>query len=286
MPMLAIVVLTSALLMTAAIGATTESTQSIDDRIRFVGKLISDSSASRKVDASENDNAKRLRDEALQYYELAIEAQAAGDLPGASDSLGSAVRSMYAAVGAARKGEKGVNDRGGKYDERIAVIDALMSAHERITEEKGFSDDHEALREAIADDMSAAATFHVDGNAEQANEHVDIAYEKVRHAVEILRQGETLVRELSFADAEEEYVYELDRNDTHQMLISLLIEKQAARPDSKKQVEERVSTALKLRQEAEILAEDGRFDQAITILEQSTNELVKAIRGAGVYIPG
>ena len=30
----------------------------------------------------------------------------------------------------------------------------------------------------------------------------------------------------------------------------------------------------------------GRFEEAISALESSTNELVKVIRGAGVYIPG
>ena len=33
-------------------------------------------------------------------------------------------------------------------------------------------------------------------------------------------------------------------------------------------------------------ADAGNFDEAIGALELSTNELVKAIRGAGVYIPG
>ena len=34
------------------------------------------------------------------------------------------------------------------------------------------------------------------------------------------------------------------------------------------------------------MAREKRFEEAIEELERSTVELVKAIRGAGVYIPG
>ena len=39
-----------------------------------------------------------------------------------------------------------------------------------------------------------------------------------------MRSGDTLVRSLNFASKEEEYRYEIDRNDTHQMLIKVLVE--------------------------------------------------------------
>jgi hypothetical protein len=43
--------------------------------------------------------------------------------------------------------------------------------------------------------------------------------------------------------------------------------------------------AAKLRDQADDLAGKKDFEAAIKLLESSTRELVRAIRGAGVYIP-
>jgi hypothetical protein len=47
-----------------------------------------------------------------------------------------------------------------------------------------------------------------------------------------------------------------------------------------------IGDAENLRSEAEKEAAGGRFDEAIGLLEQSTKELIRAIRSAGIYIPG
>jgi hypothetical protein len=42
-------------------------------------------------------------------------------------------------------------------------------------------------------------------------------------SVEHSRTGETLTRELKFDTPRDEYAYELDRNDTHKMLVTMLL---------------------------------------------------------------
>ena len=51
-------------------------------------------------------------------------------------------------------------------------------------------------------------------------------------------------------------------------------------------VEGFVQQALALRREADDLGGQGQFEAAIGKLEASTKELIKAIRSAGLYIPG
>ena len=50
--------------------------------------------------------------------------------------------------------------------------------------------------------------------------------------------------------------------------------------------EKYIEKAGGLRTEAEEAAGGERFEEAIDLLEQSTKELIRAIRSAGVYIPG
>jgi len=272
--------------LTVAASADVESPESVDSRISFVDKLITESSAARQVEASDNDDAKRLHEEASTHFDAAIDARAAGEIEIASARLTDAIRSMYAAVDAAGDTPQKTDSDNRHYEQRVASIDALMSAHERITKEKGLKHVQQDLQMSVAGDVAAANKFHNEGNTEQASAHLDAAYEKVTHAVEKLRQGETLVRELHFETEEAEYLYELDRNDTHEMLVNLLVENGTAGPGTKEQAKQRVAAAVVLRRKAECLARDRKYGEAITVLEQSTSELVKAIRGAGVYIPG
>jgi hypothetical protein len=94
-----------------------------------------------------------------------------------------------------------------------------------------------------------------------------------------------VVRSLHLATPADEYAYEVDRNDTHRMLVQMLLkDRRDGNVDA--MVDQAVSASAKLRARAE--QEAGRRDHpsAIKTLEDSTRELVKAIRAAGVYIPG
>lgn len=105
-------------------------------------------------------------------------------------------------------------------------------------------------------------------------------------SVEHSREGETLTRQLKFETPRDEYVYELDRNDTHRMLVTMLLKEKLESEFTRKRVSGFLESADDYRETALEHADAGRFEDAISALELSTNELVKVIRGAGVYIPG
>ena len=101
-----------------------------------------------------------------------------------------------------------------------------------------------------------------------------------------LRGGDTLVRTLHFANKEEEFRYELDRNDTHRMLVQMLLSERRASAQVDVLVSGAVDRASGLRRQADGASARGEFVEAIRLLEESTAELVKAIRNAGIFIPG
>ena len=93
-------------------------------------------------------------------------------------------------------------------------------------------------------------------------------------------------RDLNFANKEEEFHYEVDRNDTHQMLVKVFAEEKITNDSTRARVQGFVEQASALRAEADALGKSGNFEAAIGKLEESTKELIKAIRSAGLYIPG
>ena len=274
------------LLSFLAVAAEPESAASIDSRLAFVDKLLTQSSAARQVKASDNAKAGQLYATASNQYQAAVAARADGNLQDASNSLSSAIRSMYAAVDASND-RQATSDRSERtFERRLDSVNALLDAHDRITDEKGIKSVHLSLLSSIDKDLATAKKLNREGDAPEARAHLDLVYQAVIQAVEELRQGETLVRQLKFESDEDEYRYEVDRNDTHKMLVNLLVENQSTPESNKERSRERVAAADQLRRNAEELADDGKYAQAITVLEQSTSELVKAIRGAGIYIPG
>lgn len=124
------------------------------------------------------------------------------------------------------------------------------------------------------------------GKHDQARELLDAGYQIAKAAVERVRDGKTLVRSLKFETKEKEYRYELDRNDTHQMPVKVLLDEKKPSAQARAVVDKYVARAGELRSEAEEKANDGDFKSAILLLEPSTRESVRAIRGAGVYILG
>ena len=94
------------------------------------------------------------------------------------------------------------------------------------------------------------------------------------------------MRSLQFESKEEEYLYEIDRYDTYRMLIGLLVDGQSKSEAMKSKISDFVAQAGLLRTQAEEYAAQDAHEQAIELLEQSTRQLVRAIRSAGIYIPG
>jgi len=263
--------------------ADVDSTDELAPRVAMVRTLLFESSAARQIEDSEDEPAKLKRQQAIGIYEEAI---VPGDIDTRRTKLNDAVALLYAA--AALVSDSSGSDQKNRQDleRRQRSLDALLVAHERIMVEKGTADEHTLLLADIDADTRAVETLISANKIDQAREHLDRAYEKTRLSVELSREGETLLRELKFETPEDEFQYELDRNDTHRMLLTVLLQEKMKNESVKDRVHSFVEEADKLREGATDQASDQHFEEAITLLERSTAELVKAIRGAGVYIPG
>jgi hypothetical protein len=168
------------------------------------------------------------------------------------------------------------------FNARLETVNALFAAFRRVAAEKaaaaGVAETTRDIERRIAEAQRMARA----GNMDAGRAELDRAYLITKAAVSSLRSGDTLVRSLAFASKEEEYRYEVDRNDTHQMLVKVLLD---GKPETA-QTRSLVDRAAKLRAQAEGAAARRDHAGAIQILEDSTRELVRAIRGAGIYIPG
>jgi len=276
----------SMLLFTQIPDARSDERQALESRVEFVRKLIEESSAAQEIEHSDNKAALAMREKARELYGNAVRAMSDNELDVAEQALSDAIKTMFDAVESA-KPEHGDADRSEQeYERRRETIDALLVAHKRIAEEKHDAGLHAALQHDIASELAEAEAAHDSGDLVFARRNLESVYEQIKVALEKLRGGDTLIRELKFETEEDEYRYELDRNDTHRMLVTVLLTEKMQDDSIRQRTSHFVEIAEGLRNEAEQQAATGAYRLAIGTMERSTSELVKAIRSAGVYIPG
>jgi hypothetical protein len=259
-----------------------------ESRLQSVEKLLGTSSAAQQIKGSDNQAAKDKHEQAVELFEKAKLAEGKGDEQQAADLLKQATKTMFEATRMIKKDDSFMAKDVRDFDERKASVEALCTAYENIAKEKGIDKATEnELHAFVYKRVDQAEALKKEDRVKEGRKMLDEAYVAAKVAIEHLRGGETLVRSLNFASSEEEYHYEVDRNDTHRMLVDVLLkEKMKTNWGIEAMVNKFMESADKLRARADEQASDGEYENAIGTMEQSTKEIVRAIRSAGIYIPG
>ncbi len=254
----------------------------LEQRLAAVEILLEKSSAARQVDSSGDTTARQKREKAREIYHQARAAFQAGQYARASGLLPEASVHMFEAVRSAAPGEVAEPKARSDFEARLDSVNSLHAAFRRVAGEKpdatGVAETSRAVDNLIGDARRLAG----EGKLDAGRAALDRAYLLAKAAVSSLRSGDTLVRSLHFATREEEYRYEVDRNDTHQMLIKVLLDGKARTTEQ----QSALAKALQLRNQANTAAASADHAAGVRLLEESTRELIRAIRGAGVFIPG
>jgi tetratricopeptide (TPR) repeat protein len=252
----------------------------------FIGNLVSKSATSRLIEQSDDATAKATLAESRALLEKANADLAAGHLEQADNKLNRIQRDMSAA--ARRLSEKEVKGERQHlaYETRKESVQALMEAYDRVAKEKNVGQAALKNRDLVNSYVKEAEALARGGNWADARAMMDKAYGLATKITKDLREGDTLVKELKFETPKDEYLYEVDRNDSHVYLLDLTIKDKKPNPATLSEIETLRKEAEEFRRMAERQAEKGDYAAAISSLGESTKRLVKAIRMGGNFIPG
>jgi hypothetical protein len=264
----------------------TPTMEQLQRRLASVGSLIESSSGAKQIESSQNGDARARRAAARELHRSAQQALGAGDLQRATQQLDLAARTMFEGVRLASPEQITGKKERGDFDARLEATRALLQAQKRIAVEKGGGGRSAELARTVETLTGEAIALADAGKIAEGRKTIDQAYIVAKAAIGDMRGGDTLVRSLSFASKEEEYRYEVDRNDTHRMLIEVLLREKRGSAGLDAMIDASVREAARLRGVAEEMATRRDYEGGIRTLEDSTRELVRAIRSAGVYIPG
>ena len=265
----------------------------VGQNIGFVEKLVHESAAAKQILQSDNSEAQALREKAIKHLEEAKVAEEQGNAEAVTEALNKAKRAIFAGMrlvsGKVVKDKKQDN-----YNKKRKSLESLLAAHQRIRKEneQGQDASTKATRGAPETEaytiakMQEAQTHYNKGDFIKAGEVLNNAYLSLKLSLTKLRSGKTLVRSLHFETKEDEYLYELRRNNTHNMLINTVLKKKREDPRFGKLMDIPLKEADKQRVTAEQQAGNGEFENAIKTMEESTRHIIRAIRMGGIFIPG
>ena len=267
--------------------------QGVGQNIGFVERLINESAAAKQIIEGNNEEAKALREKSIVHLKEVVAAQEQGNAEAAAEAMSNAKKAIFSAMRLV--GGKVVKDKKREnYNKKRQSLKSLLEAHQRVREEKLAAGDAEKqiaqaaaeVEEHVKTKMGEAQAQFDRGELIDAMSSVNSAYLSIKLSITHMRNGERLVRSLHFETREDEYRYELDRNDTHKMLINTVLKEKYADPRFGKLMDIPLKKAEGLRAQAESQAAGGDFEAAIKLLEDSTKQVIRAIRMAGIFIPG
>ena len=262
--------------------AAAQDKAALEQRINSVGTLIERSSAAKQIDASRDPKALEGRNQARALHRKASDALQAGDVAGAAKLLDEATRQMMTAARAAAPeqvtGDKKRTRLQQPLRERQDAAGRAAAHRQGKGRRQGRGRGREADRNA---DGRGAAARRRRTQIERARSTIDQAY--------LLRQG------LDRHDAPRRHAGALAELRLQARGIRLRAGPQRHAPHAgqgaagrapgqqsgARSVRCRASSTrpAKLRGDAEEQAKKGSYEAAIKTLEDSTRELVRAIRG-------
>lgn len=154
-----------------------------------------------------------------------------------------------------------------EYERLNNSIDTLIVAYKRVSVEKGQQEQASILDGNITIIKARADKHFESGDYSTGNDLLNGAYTLIKEALISLRDGDTLVQSLNFANKQEEYQYYVRKTHSQKTAIQILLK--ISNDASKNALLNSIlGSTQNMLDEASSLAAENKYDAAIPIMDQ------------------
>jgi hypothetical protein len=252
-------------------------------KVELLGRLVNESAAAQRIAQSSDGQARELLDSATGAWQRAVQALESGQLRVAGRDAERGLADMADATRRVKDAGRERRLARERYDRLRKRVLSFSEAYRRVLAEKpdapatGWLDQSEVSR--LLEEAGALAG---EGEHASANRRLEQAANAVESALSEARHRETLLHELTFTTPEEEYSYELQRNDSYALLVDMLGTKRQQTDTGLQYLQRMLGENETLRKDASELYERGQVDAAIQALEEATRQLARTLRASGL----
>lgn len=256
----------------------------VKQKIAFADMMLM-GRAAKRVTASEHSGAKDMLTSAQQKVTNARDFFTAGKKQAAIDSADEALRLVSAASKLVPSEEMLLEERN-RYNDIMDALKNFQTSHKetykRTLNQRGAEAAVDYDKERVSELVSEAESLAAKSQYKIATQYVQNAERIVTMAINDMLNEQTIVYDLNFETAEEEYEYELKRYVSYEELIPIAIEQKKPAPGAVTLMNTFVEKGRFQKGEAVKTAKAGDFPVAITMMRSATEQIRRALRIAGV----
>lgn len=258
-----------------------------NDLVHQKMKMLESYLSSPKIQALKSDESEQgpaLVAEGHLQLESAQALLAAGKLQAADAALDEGLRSITLATRGTRSLAVRESRAHTRYLARHRQINLYLDAISRTVDPArpgDVSDQIGMIQRALedAEDLARRSQF---GDADLK---IERAHAQTVNLISRINAGKTIVSSLTFDSPEAEFKYELERNRSYEMLVTIAMQERGPVDPSLGALADRlVAESHDLRAEAEVKAKNGAHQPAIRTMEQATDKLLRALKAAGLPV--
>lgn len=253
--------------------------QQVQQKLAYAEMLLSSSDSAKRIQTSNNEEAKSLQKQAQEHVS---KAKAAGsDLPKAMAAVDEAFRLNGLAVKLVPSGSTAVD-----YKAEYEHIHKEMKGYEQSYNKNRKAKDSKVTakldetkyKSLVAQAEQAAAK----GDYSTAIKPIKEAANMITAAISVMLDDSTVVYELKFDTPKDEYEYELERYKSYAELVPIAKQELKVNAAQSGMVDELVQKAEQIIEQGKTLAAKGDFTTAIQAAQGATENIKRALVGIGV----
>jgi hypothetical protein len=262
----------------------------VDQKSQMVDRLLFNSPVAARVASSQNEDARRHLMSARELFTQARTLAAAGQWAGADAALNQAIASIGRAQQLVPDQSARLVQERARYEQLSASVSALLRTYQlgvsgpgAITMKPESTAERDVTRAMAA--VEQARTMADAGRIAEANRVLDEALAALLKDALKRHEGQTLVYDRRFANAREEFAYELARLRSFEGLVPLAVMEYRPSREAQVLIERYVQQARVARERAEAQAAASDHAAALLSVAEGTDNLQRALQAAGLFVP-
>ena len=269
--------------------APSASRQLVEQKLEFLKRVLSDSPAAKRIEASNNAAAKKYLASAEENYRNAMLSVKRDDVAAADKQLNEAT----SLIGKARQLVPDPLAHNVEHRVRYAqVLDSVESLRisyqrhlQRARPQPAGTGANDALLAKVAQLVDSAKSLAQSEKVMQANKSLTEAERTLMVGLSRVLGSKTVEYAQRFESPAEEYAFELERNRSYADLIPIALDRLKPGGEALRETREFADGNRGLREQAQRHADAKDYRAALTALRSGTTRLQSALAAAGLRVP-
>ena len=248
-------------------------------KLDYAEGVIMRSKSAQRIENSGDEEAIGKLKLARDKYQQARKAQQDGDFEQSEKLANEAIRLVTAA---SIKVPAKVDDNTAKqqrYKELLSQVDTYRNWKQH---DNTIDPDIQLQMDKAVEEIEKAGKLAANNDYDKANEFLSMALDIIIRAKNSSLKERTFSYDLNFETPLDEYQYELSRNDDYLRLVPIAITQKQPSAGVKTLMNRYLEKAKVKRHDAEAQFQDKQYEQAVVSLQDSSKELISALKIAGV----